>query len=205
MKYFAIYKKETGELTKLQTCNEVWDPEYSAIIGSTEADEDYCEVDHVGYSYQTAYINVTTKTIVVIPPTPNPKYSFNYITKVWENQRVLSDVQVLQKQLINKSWEQADIDGFMFSEHLIATDPASKGFIDSINGYVTSHNALPNNWVGGWKAADNVFVAITDVTTWQQFYSAMIAQGLSNFTKAQALKTQIMSSTTVEQVETIIW
>ena len=86
-----------------------------------------------------------------------------------------------------------------------STDHLSRGDIDGTNGYVSLFGALPKDWAGSWKAADNNYLPIPDLDAWKAFYSSMVATGNVNFSKSQALKAQLAEAKTPEEVEAIIW
>ena len=106
---------------------------------------------------------------------------------------------------INEARLKANREWFVFNDSRIACDQLSREDIDGVNGEVLNTGALPANWPGGWKHMDNGYVAITDVDTWKLFYSAMVAQGIANFLKAQSLKQRVENATTVQEVNAIKW
>jgi hypothetical protein len=106
---------------------------------------------------------------------------------------------------INAARLHANQSTFMHSGKVFACDKLSREDIDGINGRVATRGAFPDGWVGGWKAVDNTYIAITTIAQWNDFYDSMIAQGLANFAKSQSLKTSLAAATTAEQVAAITW
>ena len=94
---------------------------------------------------------------------------------------------------------------FTFESKRIAVDAVSRSDIDAVHGIVVLTNAMPDNWVGGWKTVDNSYVSIPDVAKWTLFYKAMVRQGIVNFAHAQSLKTRLAAAKTVEEVDAIVW
>jgi hypothetical protein len=117
----------------------------------------------------------------------------------------LDSVKDRKRTQINQARLSANRTNFVFGGKTIACDELSRSDIDATNGIVAVSGQLPDGWVGGWKAVDNTYVAIPDVATWIQFYSAMVAKGLSNFTKAQTLKGMVNAASTAEEVDAIDW
>lgn len=142
---------------------------------------------------------------VAMLPQPDPNSTFNYITKVWEDGRLLADVKVSQKMVINLSRAKANQTSFTYETKQIAVDALSRSDIEGTNGYVLANHSFPSGWPGGWKCMDNTYVAIADVATWNLFYAAMVNQGTANFTKAQTLKAAIDAAITITEVEAIVW
>jgi hypothetical protein len=142
---------------------------------------------------------------VPIPISPNPNYTLNWVTKVWEDTRLLADVKAAQKLAINLARAAANQTSFTYLGKEIAVDQLSRSDIEGTNGYITANNTFPYGWPDGWKAMDNSFVTIMDVATWKEFYAAMVNQGTANFLKAQSLKTAIDVATTIPEVEAIVW
>ncbi|HEY0842478.1 DUF4376 domain-containing protein [Methylotenera sp.] len=115
---------------------------------------------------------------------------------------VLKDEKNLE---INASRLSANLTTFTHSGKVFACDQLSRSDIDAINGRVATRGSLPNDWVGGWKAIDNTYVAIETIEQWNEFYDSMVAQGQANFAKSQSLKAQLAAATTAEQVSAIQW
>lgn len=106
---------------------------------------------------------------------------------------------------INAARLAANFSTFQHAGKVFACDQLSRSDIDGTNGYVALYGALPVGWPGGWKAVDNTYTAIADVAAWKAFYSGLFAAGNANFAHAQALKAQLASAQTIEDVEAIQW
>ena len=117
----------------------------------------------------------------------------------------LADLKAAKNDEINAARLAANFSTFQHAGKAIACDQRSRSDIDGTNGFVALYGALPPGWPGGWKAADNTYVAIATVADWKAFYASMFAAGNANFAKAQALKTQLDAATTAEQVAAIAW
>ena len=122
----------------------------------------------------------------------------------WLNILNLENSKKFANQRINQSKNDAN-SKFSYAGKEFATDPVSRNEIEGINGYVTIRNLFPEDWIGGWKAIDNSYLSITTVTEWQDFYTAMVTSNTLNFSKAQALKDLIGTTTTVAEADAISW
>jgi hypothetical protein len=87
----------------------------------------------------------------------------------------------------------ANLSTFTHGGKIIACDALSRSDIDGVNGYVALYGSLPPAFPGAWKAVDNSYLPIADVTAWKGFYAAMVAQGAANFAHTQALKGQLQA------------
>ena len=117
--------------------------------------------------------------------------------------RTLADMKAAKNDAINQSRATANSSTFTFQSKQIAVDALSRSDIDATHGAILMLQALPPGWPGAWKAVDNTFIAIPDVATWGQFYSAMVATGTANFNHSQALKAQLAAANTIAEVEAI--
>jgi len=133
-------------------------------------------------------------------PTDDPEYYGNDAPQL-----SLSELKSLKNTEINAARLSANQTTFTYQGKQVACDPLSRSDIDGINGYVATRGEMPNNWIGGWKATDNSIILIPDVSTWNEFYDSMIAQGQANFAKSESLKAQLAEATTPEQVAAISW
>jgi hypothetical protein len=145
---------------------------------------------------------------------------FNTNNQTWEQvwdiqEKALADKEAaLQKmkdqkiQTIERWWYAANLK-FEYEGKEIACDPRSTDSLFWTNGHVATQNALPANWPGGWKAMDNTYVSIPDVTVWNAFYAAMGARGITNFLRAQLLKSQVQAvnnlETAISDLDLIVW
>lgn len=138
-------------------------------------------------------------------PAGDPEHAKLYFLEgelVWQDSRTLTEIKAAKNQQINAARLKANRSSFMFDSKEIACDELSRSDIDAVNGVVSLLGIVP---ITEWKAVDNTYVQIPDKPTWVQFYLAMVQQGQQNFAKAQALKAQLASAETVEQVNSIQW
>lgn len=118
----------------------------------------------------------------------------------------LAPLKAAKNKQINEWRLHANETSFTYEGHHIAADLMSKIDIIVTNGEILNKGAMPENWVGGWKTMVNsVYVPIEDVAAWKEFHSALFNQGLTNFTHAQMLKTQLEAATTEAQINAITW
>ena len=112
----------------------------------------------------------------------------------------------LRRRLQINAWRmEANLGHFVYQGKQIACDRLSRGDIDGVNGELANTGLFPAGFPHAWKAMDNTYVSIPDAATWYQFYSAMTAQGTSNFMRAQGLKALVDAATTEEAVSLITW
>lgn len=117
----------------------------------------------------------------------------------------LDTAKARKRAQINAAWAAADLGAFEFDGKRIACDSASRARITAINGVVTLTGSFPPGWPGSWRAEDNSPAALPDRAAWESFHAAMVAQGLSNYAKAQALKAAADVASTVAEVDAIKW
>lgn len=117
----------------------------------------------------------------------------------------LARAKTRKNEEINASRLAANFTTFEHGGKLIACDQLSRSDIDGTNGFVALYGALPPGWPGGWKAVDNTYSPISTVAAWKAFYGSLFAAGNINFFKAQQLKTQLSSASTLEAVAVIVW
>lgn len=123
---------------------------------------------------------------------------------VWKDPRSIEQAKNQKRAQIDEWRLQAHRSGFVYQGRRVATDEMS--FMDLIgtNGRISRRGSLPANWPGGWKSGGQI-IPIATVEQWDDFYEAMYQQGLSNFFRSQALKTQVDSAQTIEEIEAITW
>lgn len=144
-------------------------------------------------------------SVVKFPVKPSEFSTFDYSLGAWKDARALEEVKSVKNICINADRLASNLSTFPFAGKLIAADQLSRSDIDAVHGIVVLTNAMPDNWVGGWKTVDNSYVSIPDVTTWTSFYKAMVGQGSVNFAHAQSLKTRLAAAKTIEEVDAIVW
>lgn len=106
---------------------------------------------------------------------------------------------------INAARLAATYSTFTYEGKTISCDQLSRSDIDGVNGYVALNASLPPSWPGAWKAVDNTYVTISDVTAWGAFYASMVAAGTTNFAHSQALKSTLAAATTAEDISAVVW
>jgi len=117
----------------------------------------------------------------------------------------LDELKAAKNAGINLARAAANTNTFPHDGKLFSCDALSRSDIDGMNGYVALYGALPAEFPGAWKAADNSYYPIADVAAWKLFYAAMVATGTANFAHAQQLKAQLAAAATAEEVAAIVW
>ncbi|MCG3177408.1 MAG: hypothetical protein MOGMAGMI_02382 [Candidatus Omnitrophica bacterium] len=117
----------------------------------------------------------------------------------------LPELKAAKNAEINQARAAANTSTFPHDGKTFACDALSRSDIDGVNGYVALYGALPPDFPGAWKAADNSYYPIPDVAAWKAFYASMVAAGSANFAHAQTLKAQLAAATTAEAVAAIVW
>ena len=143
---------------------------------------------------------------VLVRPDPHSQLKLVGLELVWVDPRTFTEIKAAKREQINAWWLTANRKGFTFGGKLIRmADELDQWNINGTNGTVALTGGFPPGWKGFWKASDNTYVAIPDVATWKDFYSAMAAQGAANFGTSQALKAQLDAAQTVAEVEAVVW
>lgn len=113
---------------------------------------------------------------------------------------------------INAARLESNTSTFIHLGKEIDCDQLSRGDIETTNGMIANAGALPEDWIGFWKTADNDFLPITTVEEWKAFYNSMFAKGMNNFKHSQLLKMQVNALTyngdydsLVAQLNAIVW
>jgi hypothetical protein len=139
------------------------------------------------------------------PPSPSSLLKWIDDAPTWVETATLEQLKARKNADINAWKLAANQASFPFAGKHIACDPSSMLEIQSVNSWVTLTGAMPDDWVGGWKATDNSYVPIADVATWTEFMRAMVGRGTGNFQHAQALKAQLAAAATPAEVEQVVW
>lgn len=143
--------------------------------------------------------------VLAFPTKPAEFSVWDWPLLAWVDSRSLTELKALKNSEINEARMSANRGSFEFAGHPIACDELSRSDIDGMNGIVTLTGALPLGFGGQWKADDNTYVAIPDVTTWVGMYAAMVTQGQANFVKSETLKYALGLATTAEEVAAVVW
>lgn len=117
----------------------------------------------------------------------------------------MAAVRLIKNSEINAARAAANSKTFPHDGREFSCDDMSRSDIDGINGFVALHGCFPTQFPGSWKAVDNSYYLLPDVTSWKAFYASMVAHGAKNFAHAQELKAQLSAATTVEEVAAITW
>jgi len=207
MPAFSIYDRTSGLITRHGICQEntlnlqVFSSTEGLLVGDYPP-ESYYVVDGVPFAYTEDEL-----TRLHNKPSIGAKWSIaimNWVETQSSAQK-LADLKRTKTREINAARLKANRDTFTFMGKQISCDELSRSDIDGVNGIVLLLGAMPPDWVGFWKTADNSYVAIPDVATWIEFYSAMVAQGQENFAHSQNLKVLLDITATSEEVDAINW
>lgn len=117
----------------------------------------------------------------------------------------LEELKAAKNDEINNARLTANFSSFLYQGKYIQCDQLSRSDIDATNSYVSLFSALPPDFPGGWKTADNSYVSIPDVAIWKEFFLAFYNTGINSFMHSQALKEQLALADTPEDVEAIHW
>lgn len=126
---------------------------------------------------------------------------------VWRIDIPIEELKTRKRAEITAARIAADSDKFTYQGKAIRT--ADKDMFDLLltDGRISKCPAgeMPPNWLGGWKAIDNSYLALPTRADWDAFYIAMYDAGIDNFRHSQELKAQLEAATTVEEVAAIVW
>lgn len=117
----------------------------------------------------------------------------------------LEKAKASKNAAINAARMSANTSSFTHAGKAFSCDRLSRSDIDGVNGLVSIINSLPPGWPGAWKAVDNTYHLIPDVTAWVAFYGAMVATGTAHFAHSQALKALLVNAGTPAEVAEIHW
>jgi hypothetical protein len=145
-------------------------------------------------------VYVFNGALVDMPPQPSHHHVFNYTTKQWEDPRTLADLKSAQWVTIKRARSAAEYAGFTWDGSTFDSDAISQ---NRITGAVTLAQLSPNFTIH-WTLANNSTRTLSQAD--------MIAVGVAlgqhvqtQFTKAQALRLQIETASTPEQVAAVVW
>lgn len=202
MTEFSIYQISTGEVVRYGSSNV---PLSTVVVASGEGiveGEFPCDTYYISDGVPVKY---TPEQEAAKAQITGFLSQWSNTTMQWVDTRTLEDLKTSAKLRINSLRLQTNQTSFSYLGKDIATDPLSRSDIDAINGEVNNTGAFPAGWPGGWKCIDNTYVALTTVTQWKAFYTAMVNQGSINFAHAQDLKATITAATTAEAVLAVTW
>ena len=117
----------------------------------------------------------------------------------------LAALKVAKNLQINAWRMAANLSTFPYAGKLIACDDLSRSDIDAVAGSIALTGNLPAGFPGAWKATDNTFVSIPDITTFKAMYAAMTVQGTANFSHSQTLKAALAAASTQAEIDAITW
>lgn len=106
---------------------------------------------------------------------------------------------------INQWRATANTTTFTHLGKAIACDDLSRSDIDGVAGNISLTGGYPAGFPGAWKAVDNSYIILDTVQKFKDMYASMTAQGSTNFTHAQTLKTALAAATTKEAIDVISW
>jgi len=160
-----------------------------------------CTASGAGYDNLPGWVEINEP----LPAQPSPFHRLHWATMAWIDPRSFASLKSDKHREINLAWEAASVGAFEFGGKLIDCSRSSRSDIDGVQAEIALTGALPAGFPGQWKAQDNSWVPIPDAATWTQFIQAMVAQGLTNFGKAQALKAQIDAAESAQDLDGIVW
>lgn len=117
----------------------------------------------------------------------------------------LASVKQFKKREIAYSWNRANMSSFPFDGYAVACDSASRHHINDVANHVAMFGCFPPGFAGSWKAVDNSLIPMESVETFKAMCKSLSTYMVENFHRAQSLKEELASATTVEEVEAISW
>jgi hypothetical protein len=146
------------------------------------------------------YFFTTESLAFPVPTRAEHILRFDGAKLVWHDPRTLSDLKSAQWGLIKQARSQAEYAGFTWDGSTFDSDTLSQ---NRITGAVTLAQLSPGFTIH-WTLADNSTRTLNQAD--------MIAVGVAlgqhvqtQFTKAQALRLQIETASTPEQVAAVVW
>jgi hypothetical protein len=117
----------------------------------------------------------------------------------------MDSIKASKNEEINAWRAAANLSTFPHAGKLIACDSLSRSDLDGVANAIALSGSFPTGFPGAWKATDNSMIPLADLDAFRALYASMTAQGTANFNHAQALKTQLASASTPEEVAAIVW
>ena len=149
----------------------------------------------------TCYFRTADGAVVPYPARPSKYHTFNYTSKVWEDQRTLQELKDQKWADIKAEREQANAAGFTWSGHIFDSDPAA---VTKISGAVQMASILGSAYSVDWTLADNSTITLNA----GEMVQVGLALGMhinSNHEHARNLRATIEAATTKAAVEAITW
>lgn len=153
-----------------------------------------------------AFSLVPVPGFVRLPPRPSGSHKLviQGDTVVWHDPRTFEQIQN-DKRLEIDGWRlKANSEGFTYQGKRVSTDTLSMLDISNAASQISSLQAMPLDWPGGWKAKEG-FIPISTVAEWNAFFNAMYSQGLANFNKARALKDLVNTAEDAQFIKDLTW
>jgi hypothetical protein len=122
-----------------------------------------------------------------------------------EPQVDLAALKAAKNEQINVWRATANQSTFRHAGKQIACDALSRSDIDGVANNIALSGGFPAGFPMAWKATDNTFIELADVDAFKDMYASMTAQGTENFSHAQALKAQLATASTPEEIAAIEW
>lgn len=117
----------------------------------------------------------------------------------------LGALRIAKNADIDRWRAEANASTFPHQGKLIACDALSRSDIDGVANHIALFGAFPEGFPGGWKATDKTMLPLPDVDAFRAMYASMTAQGAENFNHSQALKAQLATASTPEEIAAIHW
>lgn len=133
-------------------------------------------------------------------PRPNPACVYNLDTNTWQDLRSLAEARVIKWNEIKNSRSFAEYSGFSWNGNIFDSDPTSQ---QRLTGAVTLAQLNPAFSIE-WTLMDNTTITLNSA----DMLDVGITLGqhvTTQFSCAQALRTDIDNATTLEQVDSITW
>lgn len=132
---------------------------------------------------------------VSIGPAPSPFKSFNYETKQWFDTRSLEAVKDSKWEDIKYQRNKVEFGGFTYNGMEFDSDMLSQGRILA---------ASIMNQPTTWTLANNLVVDLT-AQDMQGVVQAMMTHVMSCHARSRLARDNILSSTTIEEIETVLF
>jgi hypothetical protein len=193
---YTVYDLSTGRIIKSGSCPDgdlplQFDPATQGVIDRAVMDDQF-------------YLDLSgaDPVEVQIPARTSDVHDFNWSTKQWEDQRTLAEVKAVANNRITSRRVEEDM-RFEWAGKWFQADSAAWKQITGVHGWVIGQGSLPPGFPGVWKAKDNTYAPIPDVSTWWSFYGTVLARGAANFARGEALKAQLAAATTIAEAEAV--
>lgn len=135
-----------------------------------------------------------------------PPYGiWTQVDNVWQWVVDIESCRALKLEYINQAYSAANLATFEYAGLEFNADIVAQNNLNATAHYIGMFNEFPPNWLGAWLDKDGTPIAMLSLSAFKDLYKAFVAKGVANITRFELLKTQILSASSVAELEAINW